>query len=154
MSESNGDRYARGAARIKELDGDHPEHRQETYRMLARIAPDLPRFAIEFAYGDIHSRPGLDAARRELVTIGVLVALGDTEKQLASHLTSGLNMGLTSTEVVEAILQTLPYAGFPRTINAMLVAQRVLADRGELPTDQAPPAPASRRTTPAASQVP
>ena len=127
------DRYARGAARIKEIDGDHPERRQEAYRLLAEIAPDLPRFAVEFAYGDIHSRPGLDAARRELVTIGVLVALGDTQKQLASHLTTGLTMGLTGTEVVEAILQTLPYAGFPRTINAMLVAYQVLGDRGELP---------------------
>jgi 4-carboxymuconolactone decarboxylase len=127
------DRYARGAARIKEIDGDHPERRQEAYRMLAEIAPDLPRFAVEFAYGDVHSRPGLDAARRELVIIGVLVALGDTEKQLASHLTSGLTMGLTGAEVVEAILQTLPYAGFPRTINAMLVAHRILAERGDLP---------------------
>jgi 4-carboxymuconolactone decarboxylase len=65
--------------------------------------------------------------------MGVLVALGDTERQLAAHLTSGLNVGLTGAEVVEAVLQTLPYAGFPRTINAMLVAPRVLAERGEFP---------------------
>jgi 4-carboxymuconolactone decarboxylase len=126
-------RYDRGAARIGQLDGDHPEGRQEAYRILGRIAPDLPRLAVEFAYGDIHSRPGLDAARRELVTIGVLVALGDTERQLASHLTGALNSGLTGAELVEAILQTLPYAGFPRTVNAMLVAHRVLDERGELP---------------------
>jgi len=128
------DRYDRGAARIKEIDGDHPERRQEAYRLLSEIAPDMPRFAVEFAYGDIHSRPGLDSSRRELVIIGVLVGLGDTARQLASHITSGMNTGLTADEVVEAILQALPYAGFPRTINALLVAKNVLAERGELPT--------------------
>jgi len=130
------DRFARGSARIKELDGDHPERRQEAYRLLSEVAPDLPRFAVEFAYGDIHSRPGLDAARRELVNIGVLIALGDTERQLASHLTSGLNAGLNPVEVTEAVLQALPYAGFPRTINALLVVRRVLQERGELPQEQ------------------
>jgi 4-carboxymuconolactone decarboxylase len=127
------DRLARGRRRLAELDGDRPGSRDAAYRLLAEIAPDLPRFAVEFAYGDIHSRPGLDAARRELVTLGALVALGDTERQLAAHLTSARNAGLTAGELVEAILQTLPYAGFPRTITAMLVAHRVLTDRGELP---------------------
>lgn len=126
MTTSPADRYARGAARIAELDGDRPG-RQEAYRLLAEIAPDLPRFAVEFAYGDVHSRPGLDAARRELVTIGALVALGDTGRQLASHLNSALTLGLTRDELVEAILQTLPYAGFPRTINAMLIARAELS---------------------------
>lgn len=128
-----GERYDRGAARIAEIDGDRPQRRQEAYRALAEVAPDLPRFAIEFAYGDIHSRPGLDAARRELVTIGVLIALGDTERQLTSHLVSGLNMGLKPQEIIEAVLQALSYAGFPRTINAMSVVRRVLEERGELP---------------------
>ncbi|GLW29109.1 carboxymuconolactone decarboxylase family protein [Actinoplanes regularis] len=138
------DRFARGAARIAELDGDRPQPRQEAYRLLAEVAPDLPRLAVEFAYGDVHSRTGLDAARRELVTIGVLIALGDTERQLVSHLTGGLNAGLTSGELVEAVLQALPYAGFPRTINAMLVVRQVLQDRADLPvpapsTTEAPP---------------
>ncbi|MEU7872512.1 carboxymuconolactone decarboxylase family protein [Dactylosporangium sp. NPDC049140] len=114
-------RYERGAARIRELDGEDPSRRHEAYAALARIAPDLPRFAVEFAYGDIHSRPGLDPARRELVILGVLVGLGDTRQQLASHLRSALNVGLTRDELVEAVLQTLPYAGFPRAINAMEV---------------------------------
>ena len=126
-------RYARGAARAAEVDGDRPQYREQAYRALAEVAPDLPRLAVEFAYGDIHSRPGLDPARRELVIIGVLVALGDTEHQLAAHLNSALTSGLSRAEVVEAVLQTVPYAGFPRTINAMTTLRRVLAERGELP---------------------
>jgi 4-carboxymuconolactone decarboxylase len=126
------ERYERGIARQAEIDGEFANKRKAAYESLAEISPDLPRFAVEFAYGDIHSRPGLDAPRRELVTIGVLVALGDTDLQLRSHINTGLNTGLTANEIVEAILQALPYAGFPRTINAMSVAKRVLADRGLL----------------------
>ena len=118
-------RYERGAARIRELDGEHPQRRAAAYEALARIAPDLPRLAVEFAYGDIHSRPGLDPGRRELVVLGVLVGLGDTGRQLASHLSSALNVGVTRDELVEAILQTLPYAGFPRAINALGVLAEV-----------------------------
>ncbi|CAM5584432.1 putative protein OS=Kitasatospora aureofaciens OX=1894 GN=GCM10010502_63400 PE=4 SV=1 [Kitasatospora aureofaciens] len=58
-------RYERGRARQAELSGAG-EIRQRVYDSLADIAPDLPRLAVEFAYGDIHARPGLDAGRREL----------------------------------------------------------------------------------------
>ncbi|MFF5206465.1 carboxymuconolactone decarboxylase family protein [Streptosporangium sp. NPDC000396] len=125
------DRHERGTARIAALDGASTA-RSEAYALLAEIAPDLPRYAVEFAYGDIHSRPGLDAARRELVTLGVLIALGDCAPQLAAHLHSGLNAGLQPGEVVEAVMQVLPYAGFPRVVNAMLVARRVFGERGLL----------------------
>lgn len=117
------ERYERGLARQKELGGN----RQATYDALAGIAPDLSRFAIEFAYGDVHSRPGLDAARRELVIIGVLIALGGVEPQLEAHLGSALTAGLTQSELVEAIMQALPYAGFPRVLGAMNVARRVIS---------------------------
>ncbi|MBO2454483.1 carboxymuconolactone decarboxylase family protein [Actinomadura barringtoniae] len=115
-------RYERGLARQAELGGG----RRQVYDALAELAPDLPRLAVEFAYGDIHARPGLDAARRELVIIGALVTLGDTDRQLRAHLTSARNAGLTSAELVEAIMQALPYAGFPRVLNAMTAALDVL----------------------------
>ncbi|MDT0308436.1 carboxymuconolactone decarboxylase family protein [Streptomyces sp. DSM 44917] len=92
------------------------------YEALADTAPDLPRLAVEFAYGDIHTRPGLDAAGRELVTLGALIALGGVEPRLEAHIGSALNAGLEPREVVEAILQALPYAGFPRVFAATAVA--------------------------------
>lgn len=130
------ERYERGRARLAEIGGagrSPSDERQAAYDALADIAPDLARFAVEFAYGDIHSRPGLDAARRELVILGVLIALGDTERQLVAHIKNGLNAGLQPDEVVEAIMQALPYAGFPRVMNAMTAAKRALADLGHLP---------------------
>ncbi|MVU83717.1 carboxymuconolactone decarboxylase family protein [Nocardia sp. ET3-3] len=126
------ERFQRGAARQAELGGPGGI-RGRVYGQLADIAPDLHRFAVEFAYGDIHSRPGLDAGRRELVIIGALIALGDTRPQLEAHLGSALNAGVTPGEIVEAVLQALPYAGFPRVLSAMTVARGVLAARDLLP---------------------
>ncbi|MFE3056470.1 carboxymuconolactone decarboxylase family protein [Nocardia sp. NPDC059239] len=126
------ERFRRGAARHTELGGSGGV-RGRVYDELADIAPDLHRFAVEFAYGDIHSRPGLDAGRRELVILGALIALGDTRPQLEAHLGSALNAGVAPGEIVEAILQALPYAGFPRVLSAMSVARGVLAGRDLLP---------------------
>ncbi|MFJ9367931.1 carboxymuconolactone decarboxylase family protein [Nocardia sp. NPDC101769] len=126
------ERFRRGAARQTELGGSGGA-RGRVYDELADIAPDLHRFAVEFAYGDIHSRPGLDAGRRELVILGALIALGDTRPQLEAHLGSALNAGVAPGEIVEAILQALPYTGFPRVLSAMSVARGVLAGRDLLP---------------------
>jgi 4-carboxymuconolactone decarboxylase len=87
---------------------------------------------IEFGYGDIHSRPGLDAARRELVILSSLITAG-AEPMIEVHIGVALAAGLTAAEIVEAILQLLPYCGFPRVVAAMTIARSVFAARGLLP---------------------
>ncbi|WP_067814611.1 carboxymuconolactone decarboxylase family protein [Actinomadura kijaniata] len=126
------DRYARGLARQAEL-RDGADERRAAYDLLADTAPDLPRPAVEFAYGDVHARDGLDAARRELVILGALVALGDTRPQLRAHTSATLAAGLCPEEIVEAVMQVVPYAGFPRVFTAMTAVREVFADRGLLP---------------------
>jgi 4-carboxymuconolactone decarboxylase len=104
---------------------------QRVIDSLAEIAPDLGRF-IGSAFGDIYTRPDLDLPHRELVTIAALTALGGAEPQLEVHINAALNVGLTAREVVEAIVHCVPYAGFPRALNAIFVAKRVFAERGVL----------------------
>ena len=43
---------------------------------LADVSPALSHHIAAFAFGDVYDRPGLDARSRQLVTIGVLTALG------------------------------------------------------------------------------
>ncbi|MDQ8057523.1 carboxymuconolactone decarboxylase family protein [Bacillus velezensis] len=95
---------------------------------LRDIAPDVSKYIIEFAYGDIYSRPGLTNQQRALVTISSLVTQG-TEPQLELHINTGLTSGLTPTEIVESITQLVPYTGFPRVLNALSVAKKVFAQR-------------------------
>jgi 4-carboxymuconolactone decarboxylase len=122
----NSERFERGWQRLLEVDGEGGERVIES---LDDVAPDLGRFVVEFAYGEIYQRPVLDLRQRQLVTISALTTLGGAEPQLEFHVNAGLNVGLTAREVVETILHCIPYTGFPRVLNAILVAKRVFAER-------------------------
>jgi len=74
-------------------------------------------------------------AQRQLVTIGMLTALGGCEPQLEVHLNASLNVGLTPTEIVEAITHAAVYCGFPKALNAIFVAKRVFAERDLAPVE-------------------
>ena len=102
---------------------------------LRDVAPDLGRYIVEFAFGEIYQRPVLDLRQRQMVTISVLTTLGGAEPQLEIHVNAGLNVGLTAREIVEVILQCVPYTGFPRVLNAIFVAKRVFEERGVSPLD-------------------
>ena len=127
MSTVNSERFQRGWERLMEVDAEGGERVIENLR---DIAPDLGRYVVEFAFGEIYQRPVLDLRQRQLVTIAALTTLGGAEPQLEVHINAGLNVGLTARELVEAILHCIPYTGFPRVLNAIFVAKRVFEERG------------------------
>ncbi|MGA0610614.1 carboxymuconolactone decarboxylase family protein [Caldimonas sp. KR1-144] len=116
--------YQRGLARLKEVDSTAGERVIES---LADISPDLGRYIVEFGFGEIYSRPGLDLQQRELVTLGALAALGHAQPQLKVHLAAALNVGLTREQIVETMLQVSLYAGFPAALNGVFAAREVFA---------------------------
>ena len=118
------DRYQRGLAKLREIDGEAGE------RVLAGlddIAPDFARYLIEFPFGDIYSRPGLDLKSREIAVVAALTALGNAAPQLKVHIQGALNVGVTRVEVVETIMQMAVYAGFPASLNGLAAAREVFA---------------------------
>jgi 4-carboxymuconolactone decarboxylase len=134
MDAIESERYRRGWERLREVDADAGERVIES---LQDVAPDLGRYVVEFAFGDIYMRPVLDLRQRQLVTISALTTLGGAEPQLEVHVNGGLNVGLTAREIVEAMLQCIPYTGFPRVLNAIFVAKRVFEERKVSPLDDA-----------------
>ena len=120
------DRYERGQRALAEIDG---EAGQAVIDSLADIAPDLARYVIEFAFGDVYSRPGLDLRAREIATIAALTAMGNARPQLKVHINAGINVGLSQQEVVETIMQMVVYAGFPAALNGIAAAREVFAER-------------------------
>lgn len=119
-------RFERGQARLAEVDG---EAGQTVIASLADIAPDLGRYIIEFGFGDIYSRPGIDLKTRELATVAALVALGNARPQLEVHLHGALNVGASQEEIVEVIIQMALYAGFPAALNGVAALRTVLEAR-------------------------
>jgi 4-carboxymuconolactone decarboxylase len=114
LSETD-DRRARALARLAELD-DEPGGDE----FLARMGV-LGDWVVDFAFGDVHTRPGLDARERELIIVAVLAAIGSSDPQVAAHIRALRAIDVPWNEIEEAILQTTPYAGIPRAINAMKV---------------------------------
>ncbi|WP_137152498.1 carboxymuconolactone decarboxylase family protein [Devosia sp. FKR38] len=123
---SSNERYTRGEKALAEIDG---QAGQAVIDSLADIAPDLARYVIEFAFGDVYSRPGLDLRAREIATIAALTAMGTARPQLKVHINAGINVGLSQQEVVETIMQMAVYAGFPSALNGIAAAREVFAER-------------------------
>lgn len=120
------ERYIIGQEMLQRVDGKGGEAVVDSLR---DIAPDFARYLIEFPFGDIYARPGLDLRSREIATIAALTALGNAEPQLKVHIAAGLNVGLTQEEITEAIMQMAVYAGFPAALNGLFAARAVFADR-------------------------
>jgi len=122
----NNQRYESGLKKLNEIDG---KAGQEVIDSLASISPDLAKYTIEFPFGDIYQRPGLDLKSRELATVAALTALGNCLPQLNVHIHGALNVGCKPEEIVEVIIQMAVYAGFPAALNGMFVAKEVFTER-------------------------
>lgn len=104
-----------GLARLAEL-GDEPGGEE----FLARMG-DMGDWLVDFVFGDVHSRPELGARERELIILAALTTLGSSDPQVRAHVRALRAIDVPFAEIEEAILQTAPYAGFPRAINALKV---------------------------------
>ena len=118
------ERFLRGLGCLKELD---PALADRLCTSLADVAPDFATYAVEFPFGDIYARPGLDLKTRQMVTVAALTALGHTPAQLKIHIGAALNVGCSKDEIVEAVMQIAVYAGFPAALNGLAVLKEVLA---------------------------
>ncbi|MBG0776635.1 MAG: carboxymuconolactone decarboxylase family protein [Desulfovibrionaceae bacterium] len=119
------ERYDRGMELLARVDGESGE---KVLRALDELCPDLGRYVVEFAFGEVYQRPGLDLRTRELITVAALTTLRATP-QLTVHVNGALNVGCTRREVLETILHMAVYAGFPAAITGMFTAREVFAER-------------------------
>lgn len=128
--QSRRSRFEKGAAVLGAVDGDAG---RRVIDALSDVSPELAHQVVAWGFGEIYARPGLAPRDRQLVTLGMLTALGGCEPQLEVHVTAALNVGLTPSQIVEALLHSAVYCGFPRALNATFTAKKVFADRGLLP---------------------
>lgn len=121
----SGDRHAQGMRTLHTLHSDAGRQMLERVR---EVSPDMARLIVECGYGDVWSRPGLSLRDRELVTITALTTAGNALPQLRVHMQAALAVGCTRQEIVEAVIHTTLYAGFPAAMNALLAAGEVFAE--------------------------
>jgi 4-carboxymuconolactone decarboxylase len=119
------DRRARAEARLAEL-GEEPTGAE----FLARMGV-LGDWIVDFAFGDVHTRPGLTARERELIIVAVLATMGGADPQVRAHIRALRAIDVPWTEIEETILQITPYAGVPRAVNAMKVLRAEQEEEGQ-----------------------
>ena len=92
-------------------------------------APDFggefARLAYENAYVSLWARPGLSPRDRSILTIGILIGIGN-ERELSAHVAGALKNGVTRQELEEIIYHATAYAGFPAASSALVVARKVV----------------------------
>ena len=119
------DRFEKGAAIQTPLYGD--EIKKSLEGLPQDMGADVARFLTEVCFGDFYTRKGLDLKTRELLVISLLVTTGNTGT-LKSHIKGNLKAGNSKETITAAIIQCLPYVGFPNTIAALKALKEVLAE--------------------------
>ena len=102
----------------------------DRYRDLPpEYAEAIPRFLTEFGFGDFATRSGLDGARRELLTVVMLAALGGADLQVKAHVLGAEKAGNSRDRILAALLHAMPYMGIPRLFNALNAARAAWAEQ-------------------------
>lgn len=115
----------RGRALIADLNPTLEQALGDSYDALV---PEFAETLVEFAYGRLYARPGLDLKTRQLATVAALTALGgQTGPQLKVNIEHTLRAGATPREILEVILQMAVYGGMPAAINGLNAAREVFA---------------------------
>ena len=123
------DRTARGLATLDATSGGSGD---AVVKSFAGVAPDVGSMIVDHAYGEIFARPGLDPKTRELTACAALTAMGSIDEgPLGVHVRAALTLGATKTEVLEALLNIAPYAGYPAVQRAIVVANAAMASSDE-----------------------
>jgi 4-carboxymuconolactone decarboxylase len=120
------DRYEKGVEWLSRLNPKQVEILEATFK---DIMPDMARYTIEYPFGDLYSRPGLDLKSRQIATIAALAALGTAAAPLRFHIDAGLHVGLTEKEIIEVMILMSVYAGFPAALNGIFLAKEVFQAR-------------------------
>lgn len=119
----------RGLKLFAEIMGDERAEQMRLGLESDGFGAAIGQLATDFAFGSVWSRDGLERKQRSLVVIGVLIAQRQL-LELKNHVRIGITNGLTVREIEEALIQTLPYVGFPAVASATSVIVEVLREMG------------------------
>lgn len=129
---------------IESLSRTGLERMQESLDYVYALDPDWAELYIQYIRGDLYSRDVLPQSVREICACAALATLG-WQNQVRTHLRNGYALGATKEELLEALLQSVAYAGFPATLNAIRTYGEVFP---EMVKRDRPPVPASEGEPP------
>ena len=112
------EREAAGAAIQAPLYGD--EVKAVFSKLPGVFGEFVPHLLTADCFGYFATRRGLDGKTRELLSVVVLAAIG-AGTQLKAHISGAVKAGNSLLELTAALVQALPYIGFPNALTALAV---------------------------------
>jgi 4-carboxymuconolactone decarboxylase len=94
--DDKGDKYERGRKTLEVLSG---QPQSKPAKGFGEFSPQIDRFLKEHLFADIFDSDVLTYQERELGTISALAAMPGVESQLESHISIGMNTGLTESQL-------------------------------------------------------
>ncbi|MBS0953387.1 carboxymuconolactone decarboxylase family protein [Lactiplantibacillus plantarum] len=117
---------SKGESIFKEYTSGTKEHLTS---QVSKIAPDIDAYIKNFVFGEIYARQGINKQEKVLATITALAAMGGCETELHTHINTAINVKIMPKKIIDTLIQILPYAGFPRVINAISICKQVFKER-------------------------
>ncbi|MGB9056223.1 MAG: carboxymuconolactone decarboxylase family protein [Pseudolabrys sp.] len=104
------------------------KHRsRSSSQSLSDLAPQLATYVLEVIYGEIYQASTLDSRTRQIVTVAALATLGTAAPQLRTHIGGALRCGVAREELIEIMMQLVPYVGVAAAINGVAACRDVFA---------------------------
>lgn len=105
----------------RELSGnlDHENSVGPLIRMLEEICPDYLRVNVKWFDTGLTVKMFLPIEIRVLILLVSSVSRGERPIRLRSYAEAAIGLGIAKEEIVQAVLQTLPVAGFPAVTEAL-----------------------------------
>lgn len=116
-------RHEKGYAVQEPLYGD--EIRKRFADVPGGMGEDVARFLTDYYFGEICTRGGLDMKTRELLVYCVLTTI-EADSQLRSHTLGNIKLGNSKETLTAAVIQCLPYIGFPSAMKALNIIQSII----------------------------
>lgn len=109
----------------------HGERRHEGHADPADgYAAELYAIVTDYGYGLIWRRPGLSLRRRLIVALACFAVLGSVDGFFVKFAATAAEHGIGAREITEVVIQTAPYIGFPRALQALRLMREVFGDEG------------------------
>jgi 4-carboxymuconolactone decarboxylase len=107
------------------------------------LDPDFAELLGLYVRGGLYAREVVPQSTREICACAALAAT-DKQAQLRTHLLNGITYGATKEELLEAVLQSVTYGGFPATIASLqtyasVFPEMVKRDRPPIPASEGEP---------------
>lgn len=120
-SEFQTDLFEKGLDMRRQVLGD--AHVERSIANVDDLTAPLQKLVTEWCWGDLWQRPGLSKQERSMLNIAMLIGL-NRQHELRVHVRGALRNGVSEEKIVEIVLQTAVYCGFPAALDGM----RTVAD--------------------------